>query len=698
MHKLITITSLIILLPALALALSWQERPDPLKPIRTMEITDYDTGTIVTVTIDDSTATYKLEVPEEIVEEKYEGKAETITDPTLYPDFVTASEHAEHQVLPSLELCGQRGKFTDDGAYAAVELQLEAGAGPLEGGKVAFLKRLYQVTAHKEAVSVSPAKDAYHNAMVFITVALLLTSENGTPPSTINIPDDVLEEAGEQMKAFLEEDQLHSKPLGFYTWSKELSHIFSRDRWLMSKLDTSDTEELGLALALCDIITSDTALSAQHTYVITLYSRLTNPPSVMSIDGLIELAGDPAVILADSGALEAFIEKLNPDPDKPPVEFALFPPSRSKEVDLVNKLMGLPAVAGNIMDVLIEYIRKGEISLAPTKDSGWYEYQQYALECLLKVKETPEGEKLKMNEGYIKRLEEAFRTMLTQARETHIKQLDMVIGTVATPEMVLEIDVSPNLLLEPLPTYYLRVARAYTFLLDMLESFLGKDLLGRMHGVREVGEAEMSLAVELVSMQELFYGFYLETCMDIGLEPEATMEIPDPAGAIKRAQNWLLDWKSDPLMGQDIRVIVPMGPTGFGDLNCWCVMGIRPIMVTVSYVDKPTVTVSDPNAVVDINFPTQTYSILVPVFSEVIIPGEVPLTRDEFRAVCDKHQTKEKIISALEKGEGSSINPTKGSSGCFPGGLPGWLYIVIGVVVGILVIIAAVLIWRRRRG
>jgi len=651
MHKLITITSLIILLPALALALSWQERPDPLKPIRTMEITDYETGTIVTVTIDDSTATYKLEVPEEIVEDKYEGKAETITDPILYPDFVTASEHAEHQVLLSLELCGQRGKFTDDGAYAAVELQLEAGAGPLEGGKVAFLKRLYQLTADKEAGSVSPAKDAYHKAMVFITVALLLTSEDGTPLSTINIPDDVQKEAGEQMKVFLEEDQLHSKPLGFYTWSKQLSHIFSRDRWLMSKLDTSDTKELGLALALCDIITSDTALSVQHTYVINLYSRLTNPPSVMNIDGLFELAGDPAVILADSGALGAFKEKLNPDPEKPPVDFALFPPSRSKEVDLVNKLMGLPAVSGNTMDALIEYIRKGEISLAPTKDSGWYEYQQYALECLLKVKETPEGEKLKMNEDYIKRLEEAFRTMLTQARETHIKQLDMIVGTEAPPEMALEIDVSPNLLVEPLPTYYLRVARAYNFLQGVLDSTIGKDMLTKMHGMRKVREADMNLAEELSNIRELFYGFYLEACMDIGLEPDATMEIPDPAGAVKRAQNWLLDWKSDPLMGQDIRVIVPLGPTGFGDLNCWCVLGIRPIMVTVSYVDKPTVTVSDPNAVVDVVYPTQTYSILMPVFAEITIPGEAPLTRDEFRAVCDKYQTKEKIISALGGGE-----------------------------------------------
>jgi hypothetical protein len=41
----------------------------------------------------------------------------------------------------------------------------------------------------------------------------------------------------------------------------------------------------------------------------------------------------------------------------------------------------------------------------------------------------------------------------------------------------------------------------------------------------------------------------------------------------------------------------------------------------------------------------------MPVFAEVITPGNVPLSDEEFRAVCDKYKSVESIVTALESGE-----------------------------------------------
>jgi hypothetical protein len=696
MDKMLLYSLIFLLLPALAF--TFMARTDPLKPIRSMPVTDPQSGVRSTVYIDDSTATFQLEVPEDITEETTQGKNEKITDPLLYPDFITAADNADYIVLPSFELCGERGKFFDDGAYAAVELQLEKGLKALEGGKVAFLTRLYQQLANKESQASDVVKGAYHRALVFATAGLILSNPDGTPPAELNISKALLKEAQAKIDEFRKKP-LYSKPLGFYNWSPELQTIFTRDRFLMTKLDTSKMEELTLVLALTDAVATDTVLSAEHDFVVNLYSRLTNPPSVLSTTEIESVAPDCAAVLADSAKLEQLRVKLNPSPDASPQEFALFPPSRSKEVDLANKLGGIPLLQGNLMDLLIQYIKEGKISLAPTTDSGWYEYQQFALECFLKPQETPEGSKLIMNEGYIKRLEEAFRSMLTQARETHVKQLDYGKETSAMPPQF-KIDVSPNLLLEPMPTYYLRVAQGYGFLNWVLESNLGKETLANMYGLREKGKADESLDKELASIRELFYGFYLEACMDIGLTPQPLTEKSlDPGKAIDRAEKWLGDWRSDPLMAQDIRVVVPMGPTGEDSLNCWCVLGIRPLVVNVNYQNLPTITCDNPQAHLNVNYSSQTYSILVPVFAEVVVPGETPYTREEFRALCDKYKTKEKIIKALEKGEGLSSNPTDSPlEGGFFRGLPNWVVIMVGVVIGLLVIAGAVgLIVKKRR-
>ncbi|UCE27139.1 MAG: hypothetical protein JSW52_12460 [Candidatus Coatesbacteria bacterium] len=653
MNKFIVVLTVAALsAPVLATSFPGEERPDPLSPVRAYTTYDWETDAEYEYTVDDSAATFRITVPEKEVEEVYDEA--DAKEAKLYSNFVDAAGGCDYWVLPSLELCGIRGKFFDDGMYAAIELELEKGTAELRGGKDAFLLRFAEVLNDKYKASLKPADSPYRSALVYVVAGLVLGSADGSVPDGLDVEPFILEEARAEAAAFVDEDPLRSKPIGFYTWRPELGRIFTRDRWLQRKFKSDDDDEFRVALALTDAVASYGDLRAQHEYVVNTYARLTNPLASETVGDYVSAVPAPAKALVNAAAFDAAKEALAGEGRT----FALFPASRSKEVDLCNKLQGFPLLGGNLMDVLIEEIQAGRMTLKPDRSSGWYEYQQYALEALLTPDKLPEGKKLIMDERYRERLEEAFRSMLTQARETHIKSLDIAEAG-AEPE--LEVYVSPEFNAEPIPTYYLRVARGYGFLRGVLETALGERLL-KTYGLREEGAAADVLDAELAAIQELYYGLYLETCANIGLVPDLEAgEVEDPAGAARAAEAWLGDWKGDPLMSQDIRVIVPIGPTGDGRLDCWAVLGVRPINIVVSYEEKPVVSTDAPVELI-VNYLSRDYSVLVPVFAEVILPTEEPLTRDEFRAVCDAYDNKDDIVEALESGAGGT-GPSLGPGG-----------------------------------
>jgi hypothetical protein len=675
MNKLIVILVVAALsAPVLAISFPGEERPDPLSPVRVYTTYDWESDAEFEYTVDDSAATFKITVPEKEVEEVYDK--EEAKEAKLYSNFVDAAGGCDYTVLPSLELCGIRGKFFDDGMYAAVELELENGTANLEGGKDAFLLRLAEVLNKKYKASLKPADSPYREALIYVVAGLVLGSADGSVPGELDVEPFILEEARAEAVDFVEEDPLRSKPIGFYTWRPELERIFTRDRWLQRKFKSDDDDEFRVALALADAVASDAELAEQHEYVVNTYSRLTNPLASETVGDYVSVVPHPAKALVDSAAFDAARDELAGEGRT----FALFPASRSKEVDLCNKLQGFPLLGGNLMDILIEEIQAGRMTLKPDRSSGWYEYQQYALEALLTPDKLPEGKKLIMDKRYRERLEEAFRSMLTQARETHVKSLDLALEAGAEPEM--EVYVSPQFNAEPIPTYYLRVARGYGFLRGVLETALG-GRLAETYGLREEGTAADVLDAELAAIQELYYGLYLETCANIGLIPDLdTGEVENPVAAARAADEWLGGWRNDALMSQDIRVIVPIGPTGDGRLDCWAVLGVRPINIVVSYEEKPVVSTDAPVELM-VSYLSRDYSVLVPVFAEVILPTEEPLTRDEFRAVCDEYENKEDIIEALESGAGGT-GPNLG-----PGGMT---KVIVIAAAALCVVIAVALI------
>jgi hypothetical protein len=696
----------ILMIPISALA--WEEaRPDPLSPIRTYSM-DVG-GQKVVFSVDDSAATFSLSVPEDIKFEEYGDNPATVQDEEiLYPSYVAAARNPKVQggILPSIELCGQRGKFFDDGMYGAMELTLEAGGSFMQTGKRLFCQRLAEKACAKLASAPADQKALWTKVATYAVAAWILSQPGSVRVATPNVPDDVMQAADKRIAAF-QNDLLHSKPLGFYVLNPELSLIFTRDRFLQQKLgstDFIDEADTGLGLAL--LITENPELHQADTFFNNFYGRLTNPQSCLTVDSLAALGIDPAKALADTvelGKVKVVLEKND--------GIAIIPPSRSAEVDLINQAGGLDEVGGDTMQLLINAVKSGKVSLAPKPNSGWYAYQQYALEILLKM-DGAEAPKLDMNAGYRKRLEEAFRSMLTQARETHIKQLDMAKATGMAPgPPVPKLYITPDWRLEPIPTYYQRVADGYQFLGNFLNSVLGAEL-SKIALLDPDMKPDGNLWENLGAMERLYTGFNIVASRGIGIKPVSTAMAtgrPLPPNfyqnSAKEAEQWLAEWRNDPLMARDIRVIVPMGINSKGQLTCWTVMGIRPITIKAGYETRPTVKqIAGPKADVDVEYEGMTYTVLVPVFSEVVLDSAVPLTREEFRAICDAGKTKAGILAAIgdihhPKGEGGAGETGSGAAAGMTAGFLGmsavvWLVILAGLLAAAIIVFVIVK-WRK---
>jgi hypothetical protein len=593
-----------------------------------------------------------------------------------YTDAQAAAEGAGAYLLPSVALVYAKGKKFDDGMYAAVELAAEGGFGELAMGKRAFVERVLKALEERHGSLSGYAQEACEVAMSYVASALKAGGQlEGYEFPGVTLHDDV-----------------GRKPIGFYTWSDELFSIFRRDTALQERFALDDAPQIftkgklsGLLLVaasavLADAVASDQALLAEYERLNGLYARLTNPlngllvPEVMA--AVAALGGLDSAISGEQQA-QALVAKLE---EAHKVGLALFQPSRSKEMAL---LWEAAALGLSSMDEFIRAIRQGDIDLEPDEESGWYEYQQYALEPLLLPDKMPEGEKLKLGEKYRKLLEEHFKSMISQIRETHVKALEVATGEEELP-LELEVEIVPYLAVEPIGTTYLRFADAYGFLNSVLMEHLGPEALSKLH-VRDEGavEREPALGDELEGVKRLMEGAHLLTCRDIGVEPELEGTTDELMSTLQETDEWLASWTDDPDMQRDVRMMIQVSesPDAF-----WAVIGVKLTKLEVSFQQRPAVRAADPQVQVDAYFDSATYWVPTEKFIEVQFEGD-PLNREEFRALCDREKTEARIMSALE-GEGATPAPSAQVAPAQPRRLGIWRVAGVLVVLAVIALIA----------
>lgn len=508
-----------------------------------------------------------------------------------------------------------KAKQFDDGLYAAVDLAAQRGVGQF-AGKESLLRSLSQsLSAHLPDATGAAAT-------LFAACAVGGVS--------VDVPGALQEDVRALAADFLG-DELASKPLGFYTWTPELSAIFRQDRFLQRPLKPAEADDLVRALDRTP------GAEAIHAAWRRLNARLTNPPARAELRGNAERR-------------------------------AFLPASRSHEQVLVERLYGNRSVPENfdLMDELIRRVRSGEIDLAPTGESGWYDHQTWSLEPLVVPGRMPEGARLDLGERYRRGLEELFRGALALARETHVKQLAIAMAGCAMPSET-PIHISPELTVEPLPSLYARRAASYRFVRSVLEETFGTEALGELHRLTQECPCEPTLADELAFMERLFDGAAATARRELGMEADTN----DAADARCFAE-WRSGLSSDQDVSRDCRMMVPV----FYDLErkktkVWAFLGWRSTRVDVDYKTVPAVVgierirAPDPepsnrlewlrrkyrNAAEaepeepSIVFRSDRYQFAVPVMAEVYVSRM--LNRDEFRAQCDRYGTREAILSSL---------------------------------------------------
>ena len=618
--------------------------------------------------------------------DQFTNKVDVRKEEALYRSHAEARaalSDMETPILPSWREIGGKTKAFDDGFYAAVELTMQKGLGIQSIGKIQFLSNLAQ--------NIRPLAQMDDPFMRQVTNCAL--SYVG---SALELADVRYEFEHPGAKDFAREhlQDKTSKPLGFYDWNDELRRVFRQDRQLQRKLGLKGLNINGRQFADGDVATGAAILitqiiqqrfSEQYKMIVGTYERMTNPLASLSVREYAEVlkscGEDFGTVLQSRSKVRKFAEKLREHPaykteferlrntgidPEEEIGFALEPSSRSVETDLFMKL-GAGSIGGNLMDVFIKAVRNGTVDLKPKEGDGWYSWQQYAIGQLLDLPHLREATKIRFGENYVKLIEEGVKSAFTQARETHIKQLEVGCTLGGSPKKI-EIDITPQFSAEPLPTNYLWVARGYRFLKFAVEELLGEDALTKIKRLKEGGsKSEISLAKETDQIVGLLYGIHGAVCDELGIESGLTdgeVTTEDLGKYKSHAKEWLADIRTDEDLQRDRRVIVPLhsrpGECGMETVN-WAVIGVEAKQVRVKWEKPPIVKIFDseniPHMVeidnnsgngvisvrngrraetVHVNLRPQDYFVLYDVFSEVARPAsEEPLTRDEYRKLID---------------------------------------------------------------
>jgi hypothetical protein len=533
---------------------------------------------------------------------------------------------AEHRnPLPSVNLLDGKAKQFDDGLYAAIDLAYFQGLADKLPSHQALVQRLLAKVGDD-----SPAAP-------FLAAGLTLGGRD--TPSTDQA-------AREQWIREFQGNPALSKPIGFYTWHDDLKKCWSFMRFFQQSLNPEDGRHRAVIAALAGALADDSALRADYESAAQFFGKLTNPLNRLS----------PADVIGVDLASPQAVADLQKSKGIARPGVAFFPPSTSRETELFNKLfpLGVPEGA-NLMRELVQAIRSGQVDLTPREDSGWYDYQVYALQTLLLPEKGEAHPKLLLTRPYKKRMLEAFAALITKRRETHARQADVAATDTAAPPRELE-KVRPRLRVEPCPSYYVRTARSYAFLANFLTESLGAETLKTLHGLRQAGPQQDNLLTELAAQRDRFYGLYLVSCEDIGHKPLLHEgEVADPEACYQAAETWLARLADEPDLAEDTRVAVPIYVDPFRKtMRLWVTLGVRLTKLEARFARppriKPAAGEGEWKEVEAWKLQPANHVIAVDEFAEVEVRTLSPPNREELRKLCDQHQTKEKILAALSAG------------------------------------------------
>lgn len=510
--------------------------------------------------------------------------------------FCSITEAQKDSTTTPLMAFAHKAKQFNDWLYSTLDAAAFLGDCPVVG-KQAFIQHLVNTLNDTEEI--------------LDVKALLYAAESlGTGSAIEGLSGKLRLRVKKHLKSF-EADSVRSNPIGFYSESKMLQRLFRHDRILQSEIKSDEANLLAAAI-------TDANLSESYNWHLRASSRLTGQHAKLPVTA-------PTVFNNT---------------------YALFPPSRAPETDLMKILYGnRPIPEGfRLLDEVIIRVKDNRLSLKPSEDDGWYLRELYALETLLKS----DNDRLQIGVHYRESLEQLFKGLMSLSRETHIKQLEVPMCGTGGMFTVPEVEVAPRIRLEPFPEYYQRMANNYTWLLEILYELWGEPYLP--HKVSKKNGQQTSVIDALYEMRTLFLGAYYLCLEDLG-DP-----LPDPLdGEIKLAmvyaRQFLANWKQDSDICTDSRMMVPL----YYDIEkkktrVSVVCGYLSRDVAVEFARHPEVHATDSKGNdVDINvtWSKSGYKTVYPIQFECDVVQV--LDRESLREIANKYPVPNELHTALEK-------------------------------------------------
>lgn len=567
------------------------------------------------ILIDNSKQILKLHVPEDkVLEFNSNDDSKNVIEAELYPS-IKSIKHMESEFIPASILISKAKQF-DDVLYAMIENICQYGTENFIGKKK-ILEGVAEALKTFTNENITDKEDLFF-CRSYIHAAASLGGQQLSEVSEIK-------DQAQKLKALFLSNEFQSKPISFYTWTENLSNIFQQDRFLQQELNSPSQIRL-----LSKGLSREEKIRNAYKNYLSLIKKLTNP--------------FPA-------EYQSLVNVQRIQKEK---KYSFFPPSKSAETEYIKKLYQYTSIPEgyNLINEIIDNVKSGDIQITLNKDSGWYDYQLYALEPFLLPEKMPEAQKLQYSKTYKKELTNTFKGALALTRETHIKQLEIPYATAAFPEP--KIDIYPEISVEPIATYYLRRAQAYSFIKNILQSTFEEATLQNIYRFQSPCNIQKPLIRELNEMASLFYGLYEIVSDEIGLDSDFQVSGNRNTGNeenVKFAREWLNNFPNDPDIGFDNRMMVPV----YYDIErkkikVWAVLGYGVKPLIVSFKRRPTVVSikdSSGNKVdAKLEFSSIKKDLIYPVFVEIYV--DRLLQRDEFRKLCDQYKTQSAILKALK--------------------------------------------------
>ena len=536
-----------------------------------------------------------------------------------FQDAMASVKSMGMTILPSVNVIDTKSRHFDAGLTAALEEHWFSGNSEPLQGDLGFLKRL--------ATTLPPDS----RAAAYFAAGLELAG----------IPIPATNEAAKKVftNRYTSEVSL-SEPAGIYLWNESLKQCYRINHFFQMEFDLDDNDWMQ---PVVQALQTDSSLAEDYRQIMNRWSRLSNTPSRLTILDLVN----------SSGVVE--LVRLRRERNITSSAVSLFPPRFHREAVLGRKLFPLGySVEDDVLDAIARSIRQGQIDLRPTQTSGWHDYQSYALETVLAPQRGEESHSLLLSARYKRRRFELVQATITKSQEIQSRQGDFMASTPVEPATDTN-RFPPRLRLEPAPTYYLRMARAYRFLDTTLRELIAEPQLSQLHGLTAAGKRSLPLIQELKELQRLFYGCYVLSTEDLGMKLNVEeSELSDVAECRRVAQGWLDQAGNDPDLALDARTLCTVADDNRRQItSALATLGVRICRLQASYIPAapPRVKGAESNEWLPLEttqLGESTYLMPVDEVTSVKIRSDHVLTDREFQKLCDELVEREKILRRLQ--------------------------------------------------